>query len=118
LIAWLFPSPSAKGAHTLCVRKPFRRTAAAAELDPNRVVRHALRHPAIPHLVQAGLDVPTVKRISGHKTVIMVARYAHANGEHIPRPYKGLRDLEYPFHDRTITVTRCGASASAAARST
>jgi len=25
-----------------------------------------------------------------------------------PRPYKGLPDLEYPFHDRTVTVTRCG----------
>jgi putative transposase len=24
------------------------------------------------------------------------------------RPYKGLSDLEYPFHDRTITVTCCG----------
>jgi putative transposase len=24
------------------------------------------------------------------------------------RPYKGLTDLEYPFHDRTITVTCCG----------
>jgi putative transposase len=25
-----------------------------------------------------------------------------------PRPYSGLCELEYPFHDRTITVTRCG----------
>ena len=25
-----------------------------------------------------------------------------------PRPYHGLGDLEYPFHDRTITVTQCG----------
>jgi putative transposase len=25
-----------------------------------------------------------------------------------PRPYQGLSDLEYPFHDRTITVTNCG----------
>jgi putative transposase len=25
-----------------------------------------------------------------------------------PRPYKGLSDLEYPFHDRTVTVTTCG----------
>jgi putative transposase len=25
-----------------------------------------------------------------------------------PRPYRGLPELEYPFHDRTITVTRCG----------
>ena len=24
------------------------------------------------------------------------------------RPYQGLQELEYPFHDRTITVTRCG----------
>jgi putative transposase len=24
------------------------------------------------------------------------------------RPYKGLTDPEYPFHDRTITVTHCG----------
>ena len=25
-----------------------------------------------------------------------------------PRPYRGLGELEYPLHDRTITVTRCG----------
>ena len=25
-----------------------------------------------------------------------------------PRPYTGLPDLEYPLHDKTIVVTRCG----------
>ena len=25
-----------------------------------------------------------------------------------PRPYEGLKDLEYPMHDSTITVTACG----------
>ena len=25
-----------------------------------------------------------------------------------PRPYTGLPDIDYPFHDRTIVVTRCG----------
>jgi putative transposase len=25
-----------------------------------------------------------------------------------PRPYRGLGVLEYPFHDRTVTVTHCG----------
>jgi hypothetical protein len=25
-----------------------------------------------------------------------------------PRPYQGLGELEYPFHDRTIVVTSCG----------
>jgi len=53
------------------------------QLDPSQVVRHTLRHTAITHLVQAGVDLPTVKRISGHKTLAMVERYAHANGAHI-----------------------------------
>ena len=34
-------------------------------------------------IVQAGVDLPTVKRISGHKTLQMVERYAHQNNEHI-----------------------------------
>lgn len=25
-----------------------------------------------------------------------------------PRPYRGLPDLDYPFHDQTVTVTTCG----------
>ena len=24
-----------------------------------------------------------------------------------PRPYTGLPDIDYPFHDKTIVVTRC-----------
>ncbi|WON75156.1 tyrosine-type recombinase/integrase [Nitrosospira sp. Is2] len=80
---WLFPSPTAKHGHTVDIRKPFRRVVSAAGLNPDEVVRHTLRHTAITHLVQAGVDLPTVKRISGHKTLIMVERYAHQNGEHI-----------------------------------
>ena len=30
-----------------------------------------------------GVDLPTVQKISGHKTLAMVGRYAHANGAHI-----------------------------------
>src|SRR5918992_4883354 len=25
-----------------------------------------------------------------------------------PRPYRGLRELDYPFHDKAVTVTTCG----------
>jgi site-specific recombinase XerD len=79
----LFPSPSSITGHTVNINKPFRRVVETAGLDPSEVVRHTLRHTAITHLVQAGVDLPTVKRISGHKTLLMVERYAHANGEHI-----------------------------------
>lgn len=47
------------------------------------MVRHTLRNTAITHLVQAGVDLPTVQRISGHKTLQMVVRYSHQSGEHI-----------------------------------
>jgi integrase len=80
---WLFPSPGARNGHTMDVRKPFVRCVVAAGLDPTQVVRHTLRHTAITHLVQAGIDLPTVKRISGHKTLAMVERYSHQSGTHI-----------------------------------
>jgi integrase len=80
---WLFPAKDSKTGHTVSIEKAFRRVVAAAGLNPKEVVRHTLRHTAITHLVQAGVDLPTVQRISGHKTLQMVVRYSHQNGEHI-----------------------------------
>jgi integrase len=80
---WLFASATSASGHLSDIRKAFRRVISAAGLNPDEIVRHTLRHTAITHLVQAGVDLPTIKRISGHKTLIMVERYAHANGEHI-----------------------------------
>ena len=88
--AWLFPSPRAKSGHLVTIRKAHRRTVARAGLDLNRVLRHTLRHTAVTHLVQAGVDLPTVQKISGHKTLSMVARYSHANGAHIDQAMKSL----------------------------
>jgi integrase len=80
---WLFPAIAAKTGHVMNIEKPWKRVVLKAGLDPNVVVRHTLRHTAITHLVQAGVDLPTVKRISGHKTMQMVERYSHQNGSHI-----------------------------------
>jgi integrase len=80
---WLFPSMGSKTGHVVAIEKPFRRVVKNAGLNPKEVVRHTLRHTAITHLVQAGVDLPTVKRISGHKTLAMVEKYAHQNGAHI-----------------------------------
>jgi site-specific recombinase XerD len=80
---WIFPSLTSQSGHTVDIRESFKRVVIAAGLDPNIIVPHTLRHTAITHLVQAGIDLPTVKRISGHKTLVMVERYAHQNGAHI-----------------------------------
>lgn len=95
---WLFPSPRAKQGHTTTIRKPFRRVVQLAGLDPQQVVRHTLRHTAITHLVQAGVDLPTVKRISGHKTLAMVERYSHANGTHIQ---SAMDKLDHRYRETT-----------------
>ena len=80
---WLFPSSGAKDGRTVNLEKTFRRCVAAAGLDTKQVVRHTLRHTAITHRVQAVVDLPTVKRISGHKNLSMVEPYNHRNGAHI-----------------------------------
>ena len=49
------------------------------------MVRHTLRHTAITLLVQAGVNLPTVKRISGHETHATVERY----GQQYGAPYPG-----------------------------
>ena len=97
------------------IRDSFCRVVEAAGLDSNLIVRHTLRHTAITHLVQAGVDLPTVKRISGHKTLAMVERYAHANGAHIQGAMDRLQDrlniapnsaesLDSAEHDYTETT--------------
>jgi integrase len=89
---WLFPAEKSKSGHTQWIEKPFRRVVTKAGLDPKQVVRHTLRHTAISHLVQAGIDLPTVKRISGHKTLQMVERYSHQDGNHIQAALEKLED--------------------------
>lgn len=80
---WLFPSNRSASGHTVSIEKAFRSVVSQAGMNPSEVVRHTLRHTAITHLVQAGVDLPTVQRISGHKTLEMVVRYSHQNGTHI-----------------------------------
>ncbi len=89
---WMFPSETSASGHVISIEKAFRRVVVAAGLNPKEVLRHTLRHTAITHLVQAGVDLPTVQRISGHKTMQMVVRYSHQNGEHIKSAMEKLED--------------------------
>jgi integrase len=80
---WLFVSTSSNTGHTADLTKPWRRIIEAAGLTDRHITRHTLRHTAITHLVQAGVDLPTVQRVSGHKTFEMVSRYSHQNQQHV-----------------------------------
>ena len=76
------------------MQRSFGRAVKRANLDPDLVTPHVMRHTAITRLVEAGIDLPTIQRISGHKTLSMVLRYAHVSGAHIDAAIAAL--------DRTI----------------
>lgn len=82
---WLFPTsrPHAKAPFRQSVATAFRRTVERAGLAASRVTPHVMRHTAITRLVKAGVDLPTIQRVSGHKTLSMVMRYVHLHGRHI-----------------------------------
>ena len=82
---WVFPSRSsrAKEPHRLNMSKSFLRAVIRAGLLPDKVTPHVMRHTAITRLAKAGVDLPTIQRISGHKTLAMVLRYVHIHGSHI-----------------------------------
>jgi integrase len=95
---WIFPArPGGQGGHRARMRKAFRRAVIRAGLDPAQITPHALRHSAITALVQAGADIPTIMKISGHRSVTMVLRYVHIHDRHIDQAMAALdRPHDYP----------------------
>ncbi|QEH81134.1 tyrosine-type recombinase/integrase [Sphingomonas sp. C8-2] len=82
---WIFPSlrePS-KHPYRRDMRIAFARIVKAAGLNPSICTPHVMRHTGITQLVKAKTDIPTIQKISGHKTVAMVMHYIHVYGEHI-----------------------------------
>jgi integrase len=95
---YLFPTrrADATNSHRQNMSVQFRRAVIRAKLDPNKVTPHVLRHTAITGLVRAGVDLPTIQRISGHKTLAMVLRYTHLSDEHIDQ---AVANLDSAFSD-------------------
>jgi integrase len=110
---WVFPTlikGQSKAGHRTNLARPFARAVVRAGLDPDRVTPHTMRHTAITRLIQAGVDLPTVQRISGHKTLAMVLRYTHVEGSHIDA---SISALNAAFSDTTspeLHIDREGAA--------
>jgi site-specific recombinase XerD len=82
---WLFPATRShsKTENRQSMEDQFARAVIRAGLDPTKVTPHTMRHTAITRLVQSGVDLPTIQRISGHKTLTALMRYVHLTGVHI-----------------------------------
>lgn len=89
---WLFPATrdDAKTPYRRDMDRQFQRAVIRAKLDPTKVTPHVMRHTGITRLVMAGIDLPTIQRISGHKTLAMVMRYVHLTDDHIDRSIEAI----------------------------
>lgn len=89
---WIFPATraDAKTPYRHDMRKQFERAVVRAKLDPKKCTPHVMRHTGITRLVEARVDLPTIQRISGHKTLSMVMRYVHLSDDHIDRAIEAI----------------------------
>ena len=89
---YLFPSRRAgtKTPYRRDMDRQFHRAVIRAKLDPAKVTPHVMRHTGITKLVEAGIDLPTIQKISGHKTLAMVMRYVHLSDHHIDRSIEAI----------------------------
>ena len=80
---WLFPSSKSASGHIEDMKTAFRRCVLQADLNPTEVIPHTMRHTAITNLAATGADIPTIQAFSGHFSLKMVMRYAHARDRRV-----------------------------------
>lgn len=78
----LWPSPR-DGTQSLSSQWIGREVATAGEAIGVPVHPHLLRHHAISEMVEEGMDLETVRYISGHATLATLSIYTHAAPEHV-----------------------------------
>jgi len=98
---WIFPSKRTRSGHVESMDEPFARCIAAAGMDTRVVTPHTMRHTAITRLAETGADIVTIQEFSGHETVAMVMRYAHAQDRAVDRALDKMEEGTVAEHPRS-----------------
>jgi site-specific recombinase XerD len=80
---WLFPGPGSSGHASIGhLQRVCQRAVRAAGLT-KRGGMHTLRHSYATHLLEAGIDLPTLQKLLGHNQITTTLRYTHVGGAHL-----------------------------------
>lgn len=79
-VPWVFYDPE-NGTRFRDVKRSFYTACRKAGITD--FVFHSLRHTFASHLVMAGVDLTTVSRLIGHKSLVMTLRYSHLAPDHL-----------------------------------
>jgi integrase/recombinase XerD len=81
---WLFPSKSVEGYMTRQrLAQELKELAIEADLDPERVSPHVLRHAFASHLLDRGADLRSVQQLLGHADISTTEIYTHVLDERL-----------------------------------
>jgi site-specific recombinase XerD len=80
---WLFPNAAGSGPLTAgSAKRAFDRAKERAGIKHGHGI-HSLRHSFATHLMEAGVDLPTIQRLMGHKRLSTTAIYLHVTSQHL-----------------------------------
>ena len=92
---WLFPSPRqpAKPLTRQMVFLLLKTTAVMADIDPDLLSPHVLRHAFATHLLERGADIFSVQALLGHKSIVSTQVYTHV----LPETARAFLERYHPF---------------------
>lgn len=94
---WLFPNPA--GTAPIDPKTAQRIYCAArdrADISPRTGGIHTLRHCFATHLLEGGVDLPTLQRLLGHRHIATTMRYLHLAHSHVTGATSPLELLDLP----------------------
>lgn len=93
---WLFPNPAGTAPiDPKTVQRIYCAARNAAGIPPEGGI-HTLRHCFATHLLEAGVDLPTLQRLLGHGHISTTMRYLHLAHRHVTGATSPLELLDLP----------------------